>query len=96
MANNLFIYCPMILLPAVLSLADVRFVCFVVGVLVWGIINFGDHFFYTVKDKKISQDYSQGYSFLSIPLPGFTVFLSRRFFRPCFCYRRAVGARKRK
>ena len=36
MANNLFIYYPIILVAAVLFLLDERFACCGIGVLVWG------------------------------------------------------------
>ena len=54
MANNLFLYYPMLLISAVLFIISERFLCFGDGILVWGLINFGDHFFYTIKDRKRS------------------------------------------
>ena len=54
MANNLFIYYPMLLISVFLFVFINQFVCFGVAILIWGIINFGDHFFYTIKDRKIS------------------------------------------
>ena len=54
MANNLFIYYPIILVAAVLFLLDERFACCGIGVLVWGVINFGDHFLlYDSRQKSI-------------------------------------------
>ena len=50
MANNLFIYYPMLLISVFLFVFINQFVCFGVAILIWGIINFGDHFFYTIKD----------------------------------------------
>ncbi len=64
MANNLFIYYPMVLLSAFLSAVSTHFACFGVGVLIWGVINFGDHFFYTIKDKKVSPGLITGILFL--------------------------------
>ena len=54
MANNLFIYYPMLIVSVFLFVFINQFVCFGVAILIWGIINFGDHFFYTIKDRKIS------------------------------------------
>ncbi len=64
MANNLFIYYPMVLLSTFLSAVSNNFTCFGVGVLIWGVINFGDHFFYTIKDKKTSPGLITGVLFL--------------------------------
>ncbi len=64
MANNLFIYYPMVLLSTFLSTVSNNFACFGVGVLIWGVINFGDHFFYTIKDKKVSPGLITGVLFL--------------------------------
>ena len=41
-----------------------QFACFGVAILIWGIINFGDHFFYTIKDRKISPGFITGTLFL--------------------------------
>lgn len=80
MANNLFIYYPMILLAAVLFLVDEHFACFGVGVLAWGVINFGDHFFYTIKDKKISPGLLTGILFLVNSVAGFYCFFTSDVF----------------
>lgn len=54
MANNIFVYYPMLLVSVFLFMINKSFVCFGIGVLVWGIINVCDHSFYTIKDKKVS------------------------------------------
>ena len=64
MANNLFIYYPMLLISVFLYVFNGKLICFGVGILIWGIINFGDHFFYTIKDKKVSPGLISGTLFL--------------------------------
>ncbi len=75
MANNLFIYYPMVLLSAFLSTVSDSFACFGVGVLIWGVINFGDHFFYTIKDKKVSPGLITGVLFLINSVFGLRTFV---------------------
>ena len=65
MANNLFIYYPMLLISVFLYIFNSKLTCFGVGILIWGIINFGDHFFYTIKDRKISPGLISGALFLA-------------------------------
>ena len=65
MANNLFIYYPMLLISVFLYIFNGKLTCFGVGILIWGIINFGDHFFYTIKDRKISPGLISGAMFLA-------------------------------
>lgn len=76
MANNLFIYYPMLLISASLFIVSEHLICFGVGILVWGVINFGDHFFYTIKDKKVSPGLFTGILFLVNSVAGFICFLS--------------------
>ena len=76
MANNLFIYYPIILVAAVLFLLDERFACCGIGVLVWGVINFGDHFYYTIRDKKVSPGLITGILFLVNSVAGLYCFFS--------------------
>lgn len=64
MANNIFIYYPLLLLSVLLFMIDKSLVCFGIGILIWGVINFGDHFFYTIKDKKVSPGLISGTLFL--------------------------------
>lgn len=64
MANNLFIYYPLVLLPTFLYAVNKNIVCLGVAVLIWGVINFGDHFFYTIKDRKVSPGLITGILFL--------------------------------
>ncbi len=75
MANNLFIYYPMVLLSSFLFTLGKHFACFGVGVLIWGVINFGDHFFYTVKDKKVSPGLITGVVFLINSVFGLKTFV---------------------
>lgn len=71
MANNVFIYFPMLLLAVFLYiLGGSGFECFGAAILIWGLINFGDHFFYTVKDKKVSPGLITGTVFLINSLLG--------------------------
>lgn len=64
MANNLFLYYPMLLISVFLYVSNHKFACFGVAILIWGIINFGDHFFYTIKDQKVSPGLISGTVFL--------------------------------
>lgn len=64
MANNIFIYYPPLLLAAFLFLINKSLICSGIGILVWGVINFGDHFFYTIKDRKVSPGLITGILFL--------------------------------
>ncbi len=64
MANNVFIYYPMLLISVSIYLFCNELVCFGVAILIWGMINFGDHFFYTLKDRKVSPGLASGTLFL--------------------------------
>ena len=64
MANNVFVYYPPLLVSVLLFLVSPSLVCFGIGILVWGVINFGDHFFYNIKDKKVSPGLITGIIFL--------------------------------
>ena len=61
MANNIFIYYPMLLLAVFIYIFNKSMICFGVAILIWGLINFGDHFFYTIKDKKVSHGLITGF-----------------------------------
>lgn len=64
MANNIFIYYPMLLLAVLIYIFNKNMICFGVAILIWGLINFGDHFFYTIKDKRVSHGLITGFLFL--------------------------------
>ncbi len=64
MANNLFLYYPMLILSVFLFAANKIFFPFGVGILIWGLINFFDHFFYTIKARKVSPGLITGTLFL--------------------------------
>lgn len=64
MANNVFVYYPPLLISVLLFMLSPSLVCFGIGIMVWGVINFGDHFFYTIKDKKVSPGLITGILFL--------------------------------
>lgn len=74
MANNLFLYYPMLILSLSLFLAGDLFLPFGIGILIWGVINFGDHFFYTIKDRKISPGLITGFLFLFNSIAGLRCF----------------------
>lgn len=80
MANNLFIYYPMLLISVFLFVFNTKFTCFGVAVLIWGIINFGDHFFYTIKDRKVSPGLISGTLFLINSILGLRKFFLSDFF----------------
>lgn len=61
MANNIFINYPMLLLAVFIYIFNKNMICFGVAILIWGLINFGDHFFYTIKDKKVSHGLITGF-----------------------------------
>ena len=75
MANNIFIYYPLVLIPALLFLINRTFIFCGVAVLVWGIINFADHCFYTIKDRKISPGLVTGIFFLVNSVMGMSAFI---------------------
>ena len=75
MANNIFIYYPLLLISAFLYLFFGVTSCGV-AILIWGIINFGDHFFYTIKDKKISPGLFTGIVFLINSILGIIQFVN--------------------
>ena len=64
MANNIFIYYPMLLFAVFIYIFSKNMICFGIAILIWGLINFADHFFYTIKDKKISHGLITGFLFL--------------------------------
>lgn len=80
MANNLFIYYPMLLISVFLYLFNGKLTCFGLGILIWGLINFGDHFFYTIKDRKVSPGLISGTLFLVNSVLG----LRNYFLSNCF------------
>ncbi len=80
MANNLFIYYPMLLISVFLYVFNNQLVCFGVAILIWGIINFGDHFFCTIKDRKVSPGLISGIFFLVNSILG----LKNYFLSDCF------------
>jgi hypothetical protein len=54
MAGNLFFYYPLLLTCALISLfTGERFISTGLAVLIWGGLNFVEHFFFTLKDKKV-------------------------------------------
>ncbi len=54
----------MLLISVFLFIFNDKLVCFGVAILIWGVINFGDHFFYTIKDRKVSPGLISGTLFL--------------------------------
>lgn len=54
----------MLLISVFLYVLNNKIICFGVAILIWGIINFGDHFFYTIKDRKVSPGLISGTLFL--------------------------------
>ena len=75
MANNLFIYYPMLLISAFLYVFNNKTICFGVAILIWGIINFGDHFLYTIKDRKVSPGLLSGTLFLVNSVLGLRLYI---------------------
>lgn len=54
MANNIFIFYPMLVISYLLYRFNPDTLIWMGGgILVWGIINCGEHIFYTIKDRKI-------------------------------------------
>ncbi len=80
MANNLFIYYPMLLIAVLLYVLNSNWICFVEGILIWGVINFGDHFFYTLKDRKVSPGLISGTVFLVNSVLGLRNFILSDYF----------------
>ncbi|MDE6596147.1 MAG: hypothetical protein K2K44_09065, partial [Oscillospiraceae bacterium] len=61
---NIFIYYPTLLVAVFIYIFNQNMIWLGVAILIWGIINFADHFFYTIKDKKISYGLITGFLFL--------------------------------
>lgn len=80
MANNLFLYYPMLIFSAILYFANKKFISFGVGIFIWGLINFFDHFFYTIKDRKVSPGLITGTLFLINSCFGLWLFISSENF----------------
>ena len=53
---------------------------FGIGIIMWGFINFGDHFIYTIKDKKLTAGLITGTLFLINSIFGIRCFLSSELF----------------
>lgn len=79
MANNIFIYYPMLLLSVFLYVQS-KLSCFGIAVLIWGVINFGDHFFYTLKDRKLSYGLVTGTLFLINSVCGLRYYILSDYF----------------
>ncbi len=75
MANNIFIYYPLLLISVSLFVFHQSLVCFGVAILIWGMINFADHFFYTIKDRKVSPGLISGTIFLINSVLGLRYYL---------------------
>lgn len=82
MANNLFIYYPLALLCIGLYLSMPAFACCGIGVLVWGLVNFGDHAFYTLRDRRVSPGFITGFAFLANSIIGLREFASAGVLTP--------------
>ncbi|MDE6592263.1 MAG: HXXEE domain-containing protein [Oscillospiraceae bacterium] len=80
MANNLFLYYPPLLISVFLFIINEKFICFGIGILIWGIINLGDHLFYTIKDRKVSPGLVTGILFLFNSILGLKCFISSDIF----------------
>ena len=75
MANNIFIYYPLLLISiALYSFCDITSCG--VAILIWGVINFCDHFFYTIKDRKISPGLFTGVIFLINSVVGIVQYIN--------------------
>lgn len=75
MANNIFNHYPLLLLDVFLYVHYKNMIFCDVAILVWGIINFGDHFFYTIRDRKISPGIITGTLFLVNSIMGLRLYI---------------------
>jgi len=83
MANNIFVYYPLLLLSVCLYIIAPQYTFLGVGIFIWGMINFGEHLFYTIKDKKISPGLITGTLLLVCSVCGLRSFiLSNHYFIP--------------
>ena len=81
MSNNIFVYYPMLLLATfIFVIGEENCTCFGIGIIMWGFINFGDHFIYTIKDKKLTAGLITGTLFLINSIFGIRCFLSSELF----------------
>ena len=77
---NLAIYLPFHLFEeavgaVLLFVCSDKLACFGIAILIWGIVNFGDHFFYTVKDKRVSPGLITGTLFLLNSICGLRIYV---------------------
>lgn len=70
MANNIFFYLPILLIGSIIFHFNHKMLFIGVGVLLWGIINFIDHLFYTIKDRQLSSGFFTGILFTVISIIG--------------------------
>ena len=70
MANNVFFYLPILLMGAIVFSFNKELLFLGLGILFWGIINFADHFVYTIIDRKISPGLFTGILFAIISVTG--------------------------
>jgi len=70
MANNIFFYLPVLLLGSIIFHFNHQMEILGIGVLFWGIINFIDHLFYSIVDRKISSGFFTGILFIFISVTG--------------------------
>lgn len=76
MANNLFIYYPLLLISVIVYVLNRDLACFGLAIFIWGMINFCDHFFYTIKDRKVSPGLISGILFLVNSVLGLSGYMS--------------------
>lgn len=75
MANNIFTFYPLLVICYLLYRFLPQTPYFLGGgLLVWGIINTGDHAFYTIKDRKVSPGLWTGIVYLVNAFMGFRAF----------------------
>lgn len=93
MANNVFIYYPLLLISLFFFIFFDYLICFGIGILMWGLINFFDHFFYTWKDHCLSFGLFTGVCFLVNSLFGLYQYVSTDGFSMIqMCIGLCVGA----
>lgn len=81
MGNNIFIFYPLLLLSLIVYLLGGKTtICFGIGILVWGLINSVEHFFYCIKDRKAEPGIITSFVFLVCCVSGIYIYVHSEYF----------------
>lgn len=81
MGSNIFIFYPLLLLSLIVYLLGGKAtICFGVGILVWGLVNSVEHFFYCIKDRKVEPGIITSFVFLVCGVSGIYTYTHSEYF----------------